>query len=300
MLYPVSMENRLTSLFVILGAVALLIGQSLFVVGQTEQALVLQFGEFKASHTTPGLKAKLPFVQTVVKYPRLAVGIERAPTSEITLLDQKRLVVDAFAYYKIVDPLMFFKNFTEISRAENALSGRMESTLREVLGRYPLAAVLSERRQTIMTEIRNQLNKELVNSGMEVINVRLRQADLPEANSTAIVRRMISEREREARELRSNGEKEAQETRAKADKERTIKLAEAEREAQNLRGRGDSEAIKIHADAYGTDPKFYEFYRSLEAYRTALTSQPGSGSQPTFVLSPGSQFMSVLSNGSAR
>ena len=208
-----------------------------------------------------------------------------APSVELVLGDQKRLVVDAFARYRITDPLRFRQSVGN----ELAFRGRLEpiifSSLRSVLGEAPLFTILSQDRTQLMNRIKSEANTSLGGFGVELVDVRIKRADLPPENSQAMFRRMQTEREREAKELRAQGAEVGQRIRARADRERRVLIAEAERESQILRGQGDAEAIGIFAEAFGQDPEFFDFYRSLQAYREAL----GDGAT-SFVLSPDSEF----------
>ncbi len=257
---------------------------ALFTVHQTQQALVLQFGNPVDIVQDPGLHLKVPFIQQVEYFDKRVLDFD-APSVELVLGDQKRLVVDAFARYRITDALRFRQSVG----TEQAFRGRLEpivfSSLRSVLGEAPLFTLLSNDRTQIMNRIKSEANKSLAGFGVALVDVRIKRADLPPENSQAIFQRMQTERQREAKELRAQGAEVGQRIRARADRERRVLIAEAERESQILRGQGDAEAIRIFADAFGQDPGFFDFYRSLQAYREAL----GDGST-TFVLSPDSEF----------
>lgn len=268
-------------LVVILGVVG---AGSLFTVSETQQALVLQFGEPKRVIQEPGLKAKVPFIQNVVMLDRRVLDVD-PPVEQVILADQKRLEVDAFARYRIADPLKFFQSVGNENNAETRLSSVVNSSLRRVLGNVTLLAVLSEERARVMADLRAQVNQEAQRFGMEIVDVRIRRADLPDATSQAVFERMRSEREREAREARAQGSEQAQQIRSRAERERTVILADAQRDAQVLRGEGDNQAIRILAEAGNKNPEFYQFYRSLEAYRVALRQDNTS-----LVLSPSSEF----------
>lgn len=269
----------------ILGVVALfLLMSSLFTVRQDAQALVLQFGNPVRIVQEPGLHMKVPFVQQVEYFDRRVLDFD-APSVELVLGDQKRLVVDAFARYRIRDALRFRQSVgTEV-----AFRGRLEpiifSSLRSVLGEAPLFTLLSEDRNEIMNRIRGEANKSLSGFGVELVDVRIKRADLPPENSQAIYRRMQTERDREAKELRAQGAEIGQRIRARADRERQVIIAEAERESSILRGQGDAEAIRTFAAAFGQDADFFNFYRSMQAYRESL-----GDSSTSFVLSPDSEF----------
>lgn len=265
----------------------LLISSSLFIVNQTQQALILQFGEIKNVHKDPGLKFKMPFVQDVIMYEKRLLDYELSAV-EITARDQKRVVIDAFARFLIGDPLTFYRKVGSEANAQNRLASLMTSALRSVIGNVPLAKIISEERSAIMKEILTMVNKSAKSLGIDVIDVRIRRADLPRENSEAIFNRMKSEREREAKAFRAEGAKLAQETKSKAEKERSIILAQAQQKSQELRGHGDGESIRIQAAAYNKDPEFFSFYRSLEAYRESLATE---GTDTTLLLSPNSDFL---------
>jgi membrane protease subunit HflC len=274
----------LTGAVVLAVVVALLAFSSLFIVTQTDQAIVLQFGEAKRVIRDPGLKAKIPFVQNVVYFDNRVLDFE-PPAEEVIAADQKRLVVDSFARFRITDPLRFYQSVGNETAARSRLGSTISGALRRVLGNVTIASVLSDEREKIMHQIRDDVNGQAKSFGIDVIDVRLRRADLPEENSQAVFARMQSEREREAREFRAQGAEFAQRIRSVAEKERTVLLAEAQRQAQVLRGEGDGSSVKIYADAYSKDADFFAFYRSLQAYRESL-----AGHDTTLLLSPDSEF----------
>jgi modulator of FtsH protease HflC len=281
-------RNLLIVAGVIIIVLAIIFGSAAFVVHQTEQAIVLQFGDPKRVIQKPGLHFKIPFIQNVVFFDARILDYA-PPQEEIIAADQKRLVVDSFARYRIADPLEFYKAVgTELS-ARARLAGIMSASLRRVVGNETLASVLSEERNNIMQRIKVDTNEAASKFGLDVVDVRIRRADLPQANADAIYQRMQSEREREAREFRAQGAEIAQRIRARAERERTVLIAESNRQSQILRGEGDADAIKIYADAFGKDPEFFSFYRSMEAYRNAL--KPDG---TTMVLSPDSDFFSYF------
>jgi membrane protease subunit HflC len=257
---------------------------ALFTVTEAQQALVLQFGDPKNVIREPGLKVKLPVIQNVIYYDRRVLDYD-PPAEEIIAADQKRLVVDTYTRFRIVDPLQFFRRVRTEAGVPPRLGPLVTGALRRVIGNVTLASVLSEERAEIMEEIRDQVKVQAEDLGINVIDVRIRHADLPEENNQAIYARMQSEREREAREFRAQGAELSQRIRSRADRERTVILAEAKRQAQVLRGDGDADSIRIYAEAFETDPEFFAFYRSMEAYRNAL-----SDSDTTMVLSPESEF----------
>ncbi len=271
-----------------LGVAALILlflaSSALYTVHQTQQALVLQFGDPVRVVKEPGLRVKLPLIQQVEFFERRVLGLD-VPPVEVILGDQRRLVVDSFARYRIADPLRFRQSVG----SESAFIARLEpilySSLRSVLGEVSLFELLSKDRDKLMARIRDNTNTELQRFGVQVVDVRIKRADLPKENSEAIFRRMRAERLREANELRAQGAEVAQRIRARADRERTVLVAQANRDSQVLRGEGDSSAIRIFAEAFGEDPEFFAFYRSMQAYRAALGDE-----QTNFVLSPRSEF----------
>jgi membrane protease subunit HflC len=266
-------------------ALVLVAWGSLFTVPQQQQALVLQFGDPKREIKDPGLKVKLPFIQDVQYFEKRILDID-PPKQQIILIDQKRLDVDAYARYRIADPLRFYQTVNNEAGARARLGAIINSALRRVLGNESLANLLSVRRSQITQAIFQDVTATAAPLGIEMIDVRIKRADYPDQTSQAIYARMKSEREREAREFRGEGFEVAQQIRADADRQRVVVLANARREAETLRGEGDALAIRIYAEAFGQDPQFFAFYRSMEAYKLAL----GDGST-TLVLSPDSEFL---------
>ena len=264
--------------------VGFIIDSATFRVHQTEQVLVLQFGKPVRVVTLPGLQFKIPFVQQVERLDNRILALD-ADAEEIIASDQKRLVVDSFVRYRITGALQFYQAVGGERVARQRLNAILVSSLRRVLGEVPLAVVLTGERAALMTAIRDQVNAEAVRLGVQVVDVRIKRADLPEANSQAIYARMNTEREREAREFRARGAEIGLRIRARADRERTVLLAEAQRESQMIRGEGDGTKNKIFAEAYGRDPEFFNFYRSMLAYAEALGKD-----DTTMVLSPSSEF----------
>jgi membrane protease subunit HflC len=277
-------RRLLIVLAIVLVAAGVLIESSLFIVSQTETALVLQFGQPRRVVLTPGLWVKRPFVENVVFYDNRVLDFE-PPHEEVIVSDQKRLVVDTYTRYRITNPLQFYQTVGSEAGVRARLAALVSGSLRRVLGKITLSDILSNKRDGIMREIRNEVDGEAKGFGIEVVDVRLRRADLPEENSQAIYARMVSEREQQARQYRGEGAEAAQTVRATAEKERTVFIADAQRDAQRVRGDGDAQAIKIYAEAFGQDKEFFAFYRSLQAYRSAL-----NGRDTSFVLSPDSFF----------
>lgn len=283
--------QRNSGLLVILAVVAFFVASgSFFVVGETQQVIVQQFGEVKQQVKDPGLHFKVPFLQSVRPFEKRILNID-PPPEEVLLSDQKRLRVDVFARYQITDMLKFFQTLNNETTANQRISSIINASLRSNLGRVPLAGVLSEKRDALMEQIQDDVNTETGRFGIRIVDVRIVRADLPEQVMESTFNRMRSEREREAREARAQGEELALQIRSKADRERTVLLAEAERDAQITRGKGDEEAIKIYAEAFNRDPNFYAFYRSMEAYRKSLAS-----SDKTLVISPDSAFFKYFDN----
>ena len=272
------------SLVVIAGAFLILLFSSVYLVYQPEQAIVLQFGEPVRLVNEPGLKFKVPFIQNVVFYDSRLLNLD-PPAQEVVLNDKKRLDVDSFTRYRIVDPLKFYQTVRTEEQARSKLAEIVNSSLRKVLGRVTLTELLSEQRTQIMQDISSTVKKDAEAIGVSVADVRIRRADLPIEVMQAINHRMRTERERDAKEFRAKGQQQAQNIRATADKEATIIVAEAEKNAQITRGEGDNEAVKLWNKTVGQDVDFYEFYRSLDAYRKSLAVDDTS-----LVLSPDSAF----------
>ena len=275
---------------VVVLVVGFLIDSATFRVHQIEQVLVLQFGKPVRVVTEPGLEFKIPFVQQVERLDNRILGLD-APAEEIIASDQKRLVVDSFVRYRITGALEFYQAVGNERVIRQRLNAILVSSLRRVLGEVPLSVVLTGERAELMIKIRDQVNAEALSLGVEVVDVRIKRADLPEANSQAIYARMNSEREREAREFRARGAEIGLRIRARADRERTVLLAEAQRDSQIIRGEGDATKNKVFAEAYGQDPEFFGFYRSMLAYAEALGQE-----DTTMVLSPDSEFFRYFGN----
>ena len=267
---------------VVLGFVAL---NGLFIVQQTQQGIVLQFGEPKRTLQDPGLNWKIPFIQNVVFYENRVLSMVSSDSDEVILADQKRLEVDTYARYQIVNPLLFYQTVRNVQGVEQRLDAIVDSSVRRVLGGATLVDILSEKRSDLTTSIREEVNASAESLGLDIIDVRIRRADYPDATSQNIFNRMKSEREREAKEFRATGEEEAQKIRADADKQRTVMVAEARRQSEILRGEGDAKSIQIYADAFGQDKDFFSFYRSMQAYRKTFSEEGTS-----LVLSPDSEF----------
>ena len=257
---------------------------SLFVVKEINQAIVLQFGDPKKIISEPGLQVKVPFIQNVVYIDRRILSLD-PPPEEVIASDQKRLIVDAYARFRIVDPLKFYISVGDERVARSRLATIINSRLRGVLGKQSLATLLSEDRSKQMDIIQNDVNNEAQNFGIEIIDVRIKRADLPQANSEAIYKRMQTEREREAKEFRAKGAEMAVTITSTADKEVTVLLANAKKQSEIMKGEGDGQRNKIFADAFGKDPEFFAFYRAMIAYEKALI-----GGDTSLILSPDSDF----------
>lgn len=284
------MRGLLAALVVILGAAAVGVYASAFIVHQNEQALVLRFGEPIKEIKQPGLNWKLPFIETVEFFDKRILDLDTSE-QEITASDQKRLVVDAYARYKIVDPLKFYQNVRDERRVRLVLGPIMDSAIRRVLGGATLQDVVKDRREVLMREIAGQVNREGRDYGVEVVDVRIKRADLPQQNLKNVFDRMTADRVREATEIRALGEAEANRIRANADREVTVIKAEATKRSELIRGEGDAERNRIFADAYGRDPDFFSFYRSMQAYEQSL--KPGD---TRLVITPDSDFFKYFND----
>ena len=271
-------------MLIIIAAIVATASSALFIVNETQQALVIQFGEPKRTVDQPGLKFKLPFIQDVIFFEKRVLSFIPDDGEEAILKDQKRLKVDTYARFKIVDPLRFYQSVRNEIEARKQLDTIVDSALREELGLRGLKEILSEQRNSITKNIRDQVNIKARTLGMEIIDIQIRRADYPEVTSQAIFARMISERERIAREFRATGEEEAQKIRASAEKQRVVTVADGARQSQEIRGAGDAEAIRIYAESFGQDPEFFSFYRSMEAYKKSFNQDD------TMVINPTGDF----------
>ena len=284
--------NRLAVVLVaVLLIVAAGVGLScVYTLSQTEQAVIVQFGAPIGIVTEPGLHTKL-LGQGVLKFDKRLLNLD-APSEEVIAQDKKRIVVDAFARWRIVDPLQFYQTLVDEDGAVMRLSPILSSSIRSVLGSQNFAAMLSSHRADLMHDIRDNLNQQAKGFGIVFVDVRIRRADLPPENSEAIYQRMQKEREREAAEYRAEGDETAQRIRARAEREAVVLVAEATRESDILRGEGDAEKTRILGDAYGQDPDFFAFYRTMQAYQDALPN-----STTTVVLSPNNEFFRYFGAG---
>ena len=263
---------------------------SIFIVKEINQAIVLQFGDPKKIILKPGLNFKIPFIQNVVFLDKRILNLD-APPEEVIASDQKRLIVDAFARFQIVDPLKFYISVGNERVARSRLSTIINSRIRSVLGTQRLQTLLSEDRTKQMSLIQDGVNTEAEKFGIKIVDVRIKRADLPPANSEAIYRRMQTEREREAKEFRAKGAEMAVTITSTADKEVTVILADAQKQSEIMKGEGDGERNKIFADAFGQDPEFFAFYRAMQAYEKALI-----GGETSLILSPDSEFFKFFGN----
>ena len=267
--------------------------QSLFIVQEINQAIVLQFGDPKKIITKPGLNFKLPFIQNVVYLDRRVLNLDNPP-EEVIAADQKRLIVDAFARFRIVDPLKFYISVGNENVARQRLATIINSRIRGVLGTQNLATLLSIDRSKHMATIQNDVNTEAKNFGITIVDVRIKRADLPQANSEAIFKRMQTEREREAKEFRAQGAEIAAKITSTADKEVTVILATANKQSEIMKGEGDGARNRIFANAFGRDPEFFGFYRAMQSYEKALI-----GGDTSLILSPDSDFFKFFGKAGA-
>jgi membrane protease subunit HflC len=284
------MRALLALLIIVAGLATVGIYTSAYIVHQNEQALILRFGEPMRVRTEPGLYFKLPFIDTVEIYDKRILDLDSQP-QEVTAADQKRLVVDSFARYRIVDPLKFYQTLRYEEGVRSRLQPIIDSALRRVLGGATFQDVVRDKREDLMRRIAKQVNQEGNEFGLEVVDVRIKRADLPDQNSKSVFDRMRAERQREAAEFRAQGTAEANRIKATADREATVIQAEATRKGEELRGAGDAERNRIYAEAFSKDPEFFEFYRSMQAYERGLKS-----SDTRLLLSPDSDFFRYFSD----
>jgi membrane protease subunit HflC len=275
---------------VLLGVAAVAAYLTLYTVDQTEQALVLEFGKPKRVVKDPGLNYKIPFIQNVEYFDKRILDVDTA-SQEVIALDKKRLVVDAFARYRITNPLLFFQSVRDERIANARIGAILEASLRRVLGGASFSAVVRDKREALMKTILSQVNQEAKPFGVEIVDVRIKRVDLPEANMQAIYRRMQAERQREAAEWRAEGEGASRRIRATADRQVTVIKADATGESERIRGEGDAERNRIFAAAYSEDPDFFAFYRSMQAYDSALKPD-----DTRFLLGPSSEFFRYFNN----
>jgi len=284
------MKKRFLILLSFLIVLTVLAYNSLFFVEQRVQSLILQFGEPIRVIKEPGLNFKIPLAQNVVRFDKRILLFDNN-AEEIIAADKKRLIVDAFVRYKIVDPLKFYQTVRFEAALNNRLGSVVNNSLRAVLGRVPLEAVISDRRELLMKEVSVLVSERATQFGISIEEVRIKKADLPSENSEAIYRRMQTERQQEAAQIRAIGEEKARFIRAESEKQKTVLLAEAQRDSDILRGEGDAEKNKILGKAFNQDPDFFSFYRAMQAYSKALTE-----GDTTMVLSPKSDFFEFFGN----
>ncbi|MBX3486958.1 MAG: protease modulator HflC [Candidatus Paracaedibacteraceae bacterium] len=265
------MTNRSIGFFAVLAVAFFVLSSSVFMINQTQQAIVLQFGELRRVIKDPGLKFKVPFIQEVTIYDKRVLDFD-LPATDITLGDQKRVRVDTYTRYKISDPIQFFKSVKPANELGTArrLEALVGSTVRNVLGKVELRELLSEKRSKVMHQINEEVKALTKSLGLEIIDLRIVRTELPPENRPAVFNRMNADLQRYAKENRATGDEKAQEIKSTAEKERTTLLAEASKDALILRGEGDAKAISIIADSMGKDPEFYGFYKSMETYETIL------------------------------
>ncbi|HWK01533.1 MAG TPA: protease modulator HflC [Xanthobacteraceae bacterium] len=289
------MNKIFTGAFAVLAAIVLIVVYSaLFTVNQNQQAIVLRFGEPIRIITDPGLQYKVPVMDSVVYIDKRILDLEN-PAQEVIASDQKRLVVDAFARYKVSDPLRFYQTLGSVERANSQLATLLNSALRRVLGESTFIQIVRDERETLMGRIREQITREGQSFGIAVVDVRIRRADLPEANSQAVFQRMQTQIQREAAEIRAGGNQIAQTIRAKADREVTVTVAEAQSRGEQIRGEGDATRNKIYADAYNQDRDFFSFYRSMQAYEQVMKK----GDTSLFI-TPDSDFMRYFNDAAGK
>ena len=289
------MKFNFVGAIVVVAAVALVVAYgSLFTVYQTRQALVVRLGDPIRIITEPGLHVKVPIIDTVIPIDNRILDLENA-AQEVFASDQRRLVIDAFARYRITDALRFYQTVSNIEGANSRLSSLLNAALRRVLGEATLIHVVRDERAALMARVRDQLDREARAFGIEVVDVRIRRADLPEQNSQAVYQRMQTERQRQAASIRGEGSQKSQEIRAKADRDVTVLVAEAQSRAEQIRGEGDAERNRIFAEAYTKDPDFFAFYRSMQAYEAGLRAN-----DTRLVLRPDSDFFKYFGNPAGR
>ncbi|MEM7212602.1 MAG: protease modulator HflC [Pseudomonadota bacterium] len=286
--------RRIPILIGVVAVIIVMVLSSIFIVDERQQALVLRFGEVKQVKNDPGIGFKVPFIEEVVYYEGRILPLETTAL-EVTPADERRLVVDAFARWRISDVVLFRQAAQTTFNAQQRLSSILNAGLREVLGSVRSADVLSPERTVLMARIRDSVREQALKLGVEMIDVRIRRADLPEQNLNATFQRMNAEREREAADERARGKERAQEVTATADREAVELVSDAQRQAEIIRGEADAERNRIYAEAFGKDQEFFAFYRSLTAYERAL-----KGSNSTMVISPDSEFFDYLKSDAIR
>ena len=277
-------KNNIQKYIIAAVAILLILNGSVFIVDQRSQALVVQFGQVVRVINKPGLKFKMPLMQDVVLFDKRILDLGIAD-QEVIAADQKRLIINAFTKYQIIDPLKFYTTTRSSAGAESKLSAILDSNLRQTIGEMALVDLLSENRTKVMSKIRDNFGREAEIFGIKIVDVRIMRGDLPKENSDAIFTRMQTAREKEAKEIRAKGAEEAEKIKAEADKQRTVILAEARKQANITRGVGDGEASKISSSAFSKDADFYDFYRTMQAYDQSLKPD-----KTTIIISPDSEF----------
>jgi membrane protease subunit HflC len=283
------MKKSLTLILSLAVLLAVLLSATVFVVDQTQQAMILELGKYKREIKTPGIKFRVPFLQQVTWFDLRLLEYD-AESSEIITQDKKNLIVDNYTRWRIIDPLKYFQSVRNETGARARLDDIIYSNVRQELGRYTLTQIVSEDRSKIMGKITELSNQQALAYGIQVLDVRIKRADLPPENEKAVFGRMQAERQRQAKQYRSEGDEEAQRIRAGAEKEKSVILAEAYRQSQILRGEGDAKAARIYADAYNRDPQFFALVRSLDSYQKSLKEKT------TIMLDPSSEYFRYLKN----
>jgi len=281
------MDRRWIPVLVIVAVPVLAWNLACFTVPVWRQAIVVQLGDPVRTAREPGLYVKIPFVQQVLWFDRRLLDYDAAP-KEILTRDKQQLVVDNYSRWRIVDPLQFYRTVRDEQGAQSRLDDIVYSNVRETLGRHTLQEIVSAKRDELMAEVTQRSDQMARDYGIEIVDVRIKRADLPEKNELNVFNRMRTERERLAKKFRAEGDEEARKIRSESDKQVQILLADARQQADVVRGEGDAQATKIYADAYTRDPEFYAFVRTLEAYRRTL------GPDTTLVLSPHGDFFRFL------
>lgn len=280
------MDKKVKTLLVVIAILIALINGSFFIINQKEQAIVLQFGEFVDTKNEPGLYFKLPyFMQDVIKYDKRILEVNLDPKT-LPDINQKQVSIDAFVKYRIVDPIKFYKSVKSYTGLYREVDSILMASLKNTIGKIKFHDLLTDKRSEIMGNIRDTVFSKAEEFGVKIHDLRIMRADLPEENTNSIFKRMIAEREKEAKEFRSEGEEQSKIIMSKAEKERTILLAEAKKKSEIIRGEGEATATKIFAKSYGKDIKFFDFYRTMQAYKDSM-----SGSDTSLILSPDSDFL---------
>jgi membrane protease subunit HflC len=284
------MTNKIQKFLILATLLMITISGAIFTLNQKEQALILQFGKPIRPIDTPGIKFKMPFIQNVVFFDKRIIDLN-IPEQEVIASDQKRLIINAFAKYKITDPLKFYTTVGNSYGLSGKLSGILDSSLRQVIGEVNFNDLLTENRSNVMKKIKEIVSDSSEIFGIEIVDVRIMRADLPKENSDAIYARMQTEREKEAREIRAKGAEEAERIRAEADKQKTIIVAEAKKNSDLTKGNGEANASRIYANSFGKDPEFADFYRSMSAYKESFKND-----NTKMIISPDGEFFKYFGN----